>query len=181
MKLFAMTLVLGLAGVVYAAGQMQDAGHQNHGAQSADKPSCCQAGHQKDGQKAAQKDGQKAAMSCDKDGCCQGHAADGGCCKGHKAGAQQASATAGGESCCGGACGKDGGCCKGHQHKAGAAATVVKTSAGADAPSCCGAGAACCKDGADCCKGHKTATAAGQKQEGGCDCCGDSCAMHTGR
>jgi hypothetical protein len=168
-KLFAMALVVGLAGAVYAAGNIQDAAHQHHGAQSADKPACCQAGHQKDAQKAAQKEGEQAAMSCDKDGCC----------KGHKADAKDASAKAEGASCCG-----DGAaCCKGHQ-KAGAEAAVVRTSADAEAASCCGAGASCCKDGADCCKGHKAegqTASADKKHEGGCECCGASCERHAGR
>jgi hypothetical protein len=172
-KFFAMTLVLGLTGVVYAAGNMQDAAHHNHGAQSADKaPACCQAGHKKDAQKDAQKDGEKAAMSCDREG--------GGCCKSHSADGKQASAKAEGESCCAGG---GGACCKSHQ-KAGADAAVVKTSADADAADCCGAGASCCKDGAACCKGHKAGAqtaATDKKHEGGCDCCGTSCAMHAGR
>ena len=172
-KLFAIILVVGLAGVVYAAGNMQTAAHQNHGAQSADKaPACCQ-------KKDAGKDGQTAAMSCDKDGgCCKD-----GCCHGHKADAKQASAKSEGESCCagGGCCkGGDASCCKGHK-KAGAEAAVVKTSAGAE--SCCAAGAACCKEaGADCCQAHKAAAQnAGQKHAGCCACCGDSCETHTGR
>jgi hypothetical protein len=157
-KLFAMTLVVGLAGVVYAAGNMQTGSHHNHGAQSADKaPACCQ-------KKDAQKDGQTAAVSCDKDGCCRAHKAD----------AKEAQ----GESCCDG-----GACCKGHHQKAGAETAVVKTSADAGAADCC-AGGSCCKAGADCCKGHKAegqTAAADRKHEGGCDCCGDSCATHAGR
>lgn len=173
-KFFAMTLVVGLAGVVYAAGNTQDAAqHQHHGAQTADKAACCQAGHHQGAQKDGQKHAHHAAMSCDKDG--------GDCCKGHKADAKQHSAKAEGESCCAGG---GGGCCKGHQQKAGEGAAVVKASTTEAAASCCGEGAACCKDGAACCKAHRAAgqtAAAGEKHEGCCGCCGDSCDKHAGR
>ena len=161
-KFFAAALVLSLAGAVFAAGRMQQTGTQEHSARGADKPAaCCQAKHKKEGRQAA-------AMSCDKDGA--------GCCKGHKADAAQATARRDGEGCC-----KDGAaCCAGHK-KEEAGAAVVKTGAGEPAESCCGGD--CCKDGAACCKARHKAegqTASADKP-GGCDCCGTSCPMHSGR
>lgn len=164
-KFFAVALVLGLTGAVYAAGRTQDASAQDHSAHAAGKtPACCQAKHGK----AEQKEGQPAAsMSCDHQG--------GSCCKGHAAHAGQ---SAEGEDCCAG-----GSCCAGHEKKAGAAAAVVKTSAGQEeAKSCCAGGGSCCKEGAECCKGHAAAAqTAGEKREGCCACCADSCPTHAWR
>lgn len=159
-KFFTMTVVLGLAGAVYAAGRMQDAAHQNHAAQrSAGAAACCQAKPGKEGRKAA-------PMSCDKDGA--------GCCEGHRADAAgQTAAGREGESCCaGGDCCKGGGCCKGHK-KEGAEAEAVKVSDARPAESCCAEGAECCKSRRE---------TAGEKHEGGgCACCGTSCAVDAGR
>lgn len=154
-KFFAVAVVLGLAGVVYAAAHAQDATHHNHDAHGAGKAaSCCRGKHQKGGEQAA-------AMSCDKDGA--------GCCGGHHSDA----AGKDGKGCC---AGEGGGCCAAHK-KEGAAAEAVKTSAGEQAASCCADGASCCKahgkDGAQ--------TASADKKGAGCDCCGTSCAAHAGR
>jgi hypothetical protein len=127
MKFFAMALVLGLAGAVYAAGRIQDATQHQHPADAAGKaPACCQAKHGK----AERKEGQTAeAMSCDKDGA--------GCCEGHHADAKQTAARPDGESCCdGGSCCKEGAdCCKAHKaHGAQAASADVKKEGGC---ACC--------------------------------------------
>jgi len=103
-KLFAVTLVLCVTGVVSAAND-----HAKHQAQSCpmDKSAGCCAAHKQAG----------ASKSDKKESCCQPGAS---CCAAHKSGDKQTAGQAkqeGGESCCvaGAECCTGGSCCAKHK------------------------------------------------------------------
>jgi hypothetical protein len=150
-KFFAVAIVLALTSAVYAAGNLQQTTHAQGPAKS-EKADCC----------AAHKDGDKqAAMSCDKNdkGCCaaRNHGDAHKAHDTHETAGKQTASTEAVRNCCGESCCATGAsCCAGdscdaHQKKDGA--TIVKTSATADAESCCSGGGCCSGNG--CCAAHK--------------------------
>lgn len=168
-KLFVVTLALGLTGAVYAGAQ--DAAHQHGAHKQDDAAGCCKmAGHKSD-------DKSDAAHSC------RAHQEDAGCCGSKdscpmtKPSAKDASAQSAEH---------EGGCCdKAHRHGEQAASTVK-----AEKMSCCAAQASCCADGAGCCKAHKqdaakaTAKAASGEDKAGKSCCAEGsscCRQHVAR